>query len=88
MECRANLQIGFNFVFDGIYYAWHQLLHWCLLQTSNSTYLSFELWEGSCTGSLNNIPVDLADMFEDEVRTPLPLPLDKPLENKALQGFF
>ena len=42
--------------------------------------LVFKLWEGSCTGSLNNIPVDLADMFENEVRTPLPLPLDKPLQ--------
>ena len=42
--------------------------------------LVFKLWEGSCTGSFNNPPVDLADMFEDEVRTPLPLPLDKPLE--------
>ena len=27
-------------------------------------------------------------MFEDEVRTPLPLYLDKPLKNKALQGVF
>ena len=63
----------------GIYYAWHQLSHLCLLQTSNST-LVFKLWEGSCTGSFNNPPVDLVDMFEDEVWTPLPLPLDKPPE--------
>ena len=60
------------------HYAWHQLLHLCLLQTSNST-LVFKLCEGSCTGSLNNPLVDLADMFEDEVRTPLSLPLDEPL---------
>ena len=64
---------------DGTYYAWHQLLHLCLLQTSNST-LVFKLWEESCTGSLNNTPVDLADMLEDEVQTPLPLYLNKPLE--------
>ena len=80
MECRANLQIGFNFF----------LMESITLGTSYYTgafckrptlpTLVFELWEGSCTGSLNNIPVDLADMFEDEVRTPLPLPLDKPLE--------
>ena len=67
------------FFWDRIYYAWHQLLHLCLLQSSNST-LVFKLWEGNCTGSLNDTPVDLADMFEDEVRTPLPLPLDKTLE--------
>ena len=66
------------FFSDGIYYVWHQLLHLCLLQTSNSS-LVFKLWEGSCTGSLNNPLVDLADMFEDEVRTPLSLPLDEPL---------
>ena len=67
------------FFSDGIYYVWHQLLHLCLLQTSNSS-LVFKLWEGSCTGSLNNPLVDLADMLEDEVQAPLPLPLDKPLE--------
>ena len=62
----------------GIYYAWHQLLHLCIQQTSKST-LVFKLWKGSCTGSLNNPLVDLAHMFEDEVRTPLSLPLDEPL---------
>ena len=62
----------------------HQLLHLYLLQTSNSTFV-FKLWEGSCTGSLNNPPADLADMFKDEASGRLCLSLWK---NKAVQAFL